>query len=264
MSFLDTILQVKKEEVSVLRKNNTLQSFRDSEYFGSTTMSLKNSVTRTDRLGIIAEIKKASPSKGVLRDDFNFLAIAGIYMENSVDAISVLTDRNFFRGDIQYLNEISKIKTVPLLRKDFIIDEYQIYEAKANGADAVLLIAEALSPDQIKELTSAAREIELEVLLELHNEDQLYKIDFKTNDLIGINNRDLITFNVDINTTLKLSNVIPDNVTIISESGLGSMENIRLIRGSKARGVLAGEYFMKSKSIRDSLKEFQEWCRYES
>jgi len=222
MSFLDTILKVKKEEVALLRKNNTLAGFKEMELFNNTSFSLKNAVRRNDRLGIIAEIKKVSPSKGVLRKDFNFLAIAGIYMGNSVDAISVLTDRNYFRGDIQYLNEIAKLKTVPLLRKDFIIDEYQVYEAKANGADAVLLIAEALSLSQIKELTSVSREIGLEVLLELHAMDQLGKIDFSINDLIGINNRDLTTFNVDINTTLKLSKHIPDKVNNISESGLNT------------------------------------------
>jgi indole-3-glycerol phosphate synthase len=264
MSFLDSILEIKKAEVTELRKNFTISRFEESEFFAEPSLKLKSAVCRNNRLGIIAEIKKTSPSKGVLKIDFDFMNIASIYMENGVDAISILTDKNFFQGNIQYLNEIAKRKTVPLLRKDFIIDEYQIYEAKSNGADAILLIAEALSAQQIKDLTIAAKETRLDVLLELHSEKQFDKIDFALNDLIGINNRDLDTFFVDTNSSMKLSCLIPDNVTLISESGFNKKEDVKSISNSRISALLIGEYFMRSENIASGIKEIKEWCQYES
>ena len=264
MSFLDTILMVKKVETAELRKNFTIKRFEESYFFGDPVLSLKAAIRKNSRLGIIAEIKKASPSKGVLKPDFDFMDIASIYMENKVDAISILTDKNFFRGDIKYLNEIAKRKTVPLLRKDFIIDEYQVYEAKANGADAILLIAEALSAKQIKDLTQTARGSCLEVLLELHSEEQLEKIDFTLNDLIGINNRNLDTFEVDTNTSVKLSRLIPNNVTLVSESGFSKKEAVRSVTKSRINALLIGEHFMRSENIGSSIKEIKGWATYES
>jgi indole-3-glycerol phosphate synthase len=264
MSFLDSILKIKKVEVTGLRKNFSISRFEESEFFGTPLLSLKSALRKNDRLGIIAEIKKASPSKGILKSDFDFRNIASIYMENGVDAISILTDKNFFQGDIKYLNEIAKRKTIPLLRKDFIIDEYQVYEAKANGADAILLIAEALSARQIRDLTLAAKEFRLDVLLELHSEKQLDKIDFTVNDLIGINNRDLDTFLVDTNSSIKISRLIPENVTIVSESGFNKKEDVRSISHSRVKALLIGEHFMRSENIAASIKEIKEWCKYES
>ncbi len=264
MSFLDSILKVKKEEVSELKKSFSISRFEESEFFSEPVLSLKNAIRKPDRLGIIAEIKKASPSKGVLKLDFNFMNIASMYMKNNVDAISILTDKNFFHGDIKYLNEIAKIKTIPILRKDFIIDEYQVYEAKSNGADAILLIAEALSSEQITDLTLTAKGLCLEVLLELHTEKQLDKIDFPLNDLIGINNRDLDTFKVDIKSSVRLSVLIPENVTLISESGFNSKENIRSITSSQIKALLIGEHFMRSDNITSTIIELKEWCKYES
>jgi indole-3-glycerol phosphate synthase len=264
MSFLDSILKVKNEEAADLRKKFSLKSFEESSFFGDPTFSLKDAIRKNNHIGIIAEIKKASPSKGLLKPDFNFMEIAALYMENRVDAISILTDKNFFQGDIKYLNQVAREKTIPLLRKDFIIDEYQIFEAKANGADAVLLIAEALSPQQIKELTLAAKGICLDVLLELHAEKQLDKIDFSLNDLIGINNRDLDTFVVDTNTSIKLSRIIPPNVMLISESGFNKKEDVKLISNTPIKALLIGEHFMRSENIQGSIKEVKEWCSYES
>jgi len=264
MSFLDSILKTKKEEAEELKKNFTISRFEESGFFSEPVLSLKKALRHDDRLGIIAEIKKASPSKGVLKSNFDFLNIASIYMENKVDAISVLTDKKYFQGDIKYLFEIAKRKTVPLLRKDFIIDEYQVYEAKANGADAILLIAEALSSQQIRELTLAAKGSCLEVLLELHSEKQLDKIDFMLNDIIGINNRDLDTFIVDTNSSIKLSHLIPDKVTLVSESGFNKMEDVKSIVSSKISALLIGEHFMRSENIPESIGEVKEWCKYES
>jgi indole-3-glycerol phosphate synthase len=264
MSILNRIIDVKKEEVKRLRREFTPSFFRESEMFAAANAGFAKSICRDDRLGIISEIKKASPSKGIIKADFNHLAIAKEYMKNSTDAISVLTDENFFMGQISFLKEIAKEKSLPLLRKDFIIDEYQIFEAKANGADAALLIAEALSKNQVAELTSAALECNLEVLLEIHSARQLDKIDFDKNKLIGINNRDLDSFNVDLNTTVELAEIIPNDVLLVSESGLTSKDNLEIIKRTNVKAVLVGEHFMKSADISKSINEFKEWCKYES
>ncbi len=262
MSFLNKILDTKKEEVNTLRKSFSLNSFKESEYFSKPSISLKTVLRHNDRLGIISEIKKASPSKGILKEDFDHLEIAKKYIKNETDAISILTDRNYFKGDIQFLSDIAAIKTVPLLRKDFILDEYQIFEAKASGADAILLIVEALFKEQITELTAAAKECGLEVLLEIHSSSQLDKIDFDKNDLIGINNRNLDSFEVNLNTTLELAKIIPSDVTLVSESGLNTYDDLRKIKSSSINAVLVGEHFMRSESIEKSFKEFKEWCKF--
>ena len=264
MSILGDILRTKRNEVNKLRANFSLNSFSDSVFFDSPVRSLRNALLHVDRLGIIAEIKKASPSKGLLKKEFDHIRIANDYMENEIDAISILTDKNFFQGSISYLKEIAQFKTVPLLRKDFIIDEYQIFEAKANGADAVLLIAEVLSKNQIGELTNAAKECGLEVLLEIHSKSQLDKIDFKKNNLIGINNRNLETFEVSLGTSIELAEIIPDEIVLVSESGLNTMKDVKDILRTKLKAVLVGEYFMRSENAETSIREFKEWCRYES
>jgi indole-3-glycerol phosphate synthase len=264
MSILGEILKVKRDEVNKLRAEFSLNSFSDSVFFDSPVRSLRNTLICVDRLGIIAEIKKASPSKGILKQDFDHIRIANVYMENEIDAISILTDKNFFQGNISYLKEIAQFKTVPLLRKDFIIDEYQIFEAKANGADAVLLIAEVLSKNQIGELTNAAKECGLEVLLEIHSNSQLDKIDFTVNNLIGINNRNLETFEVSLGTSIELAEIIPDEIALVSESGINTMKDVKDILRTRIKAVLVGEHFMRSDNTGSSVKEFKEWCRYES
>lgn len=264
MTILDEIISVKKDEVKYLRQNFTLSRFNDSEFFDKQRLSLFKSLNNKERISIIAEIKKASPSKGIIREDFNHLKIAEIYMNVGVDAISILTDKNFFKGNISYLNDIAKMKTVPLLRKDFIIDEYQIFEAKANGADAILLISEALSKNQISELTNAAKEIDLEILLELHSKEEIEKIDFSQNKIIGINNRDLKTFKVDLATTQYIGDPIPLENILVSESGISSKDSINFVKSTKAKAVLVGEHFMKAADIENELKIFKDNCFYEN
>ena len=261
---LNDIVEVKKEEVKLLKKDFTYKRFADSDFFEKKSLSFINALNNKKRISIIAEIKKASPSKGIIRVNFDHIEIASIYFENETDAVSILTDKNFFQGSIKYLNEIAKIKSAPLLRKDFIIDEVQIFEAKSNGADAILLISEILSESQIIELTQAAQEHDMDVLLELHSSDQISKIDFSINKIIGINNRDLSNFNVDINATGKISEQLPDDILIVSESGIRNKNDIDFLKTTKTRAILVGEHFMKSKSIADSLKEFKEYCSYES
>ncbi|MCX7876500.1 MAG: indole-3-glycerol phosphate synthase TrpC [Melioribacteraceae bacterium] len=264
MNILEKILEAKKEEVLNLKNKFSQKSFEDSQFFNCHNFYFEKSISKKGQLNLIAEIKKASPSKGIIRENFNHIDISKIYFNNSVDAVSILTDRLFFMGDITFLKDIASIKKAPLLRKDFIIDEIQIFEAKSNGADAILLIAEILSSEQIKYFTNVAQEINLDVLLEIHSPKQLDKIDFSLNKIIGINNRNLETFNVNINTTFELLKLIPSDIITVSESGITSKNDIEKLKSKKINAVLVGEHFMKSNDIEKELQLFSNWCKNEN
>lgn len=264
MTILDEIVEVKKEEVKILHRDFTVSRFSDSEYFDMTTLSLYDNINIKESVSIIAEVKKASPSKGIIRENFNPTDTALQYMDAGANAISVLTDINFFQGSINYLKQIAELKSVPLLRKDFIIDEYQVYEAKANGADAILLICEILSESQVKELSHAANELNLEVLLELHSVDQLPKVDPALHNIVGINNRDLKTFKVNINNSIEISKLLHEDAVIVAESGFGSKKDIDKIKDERIHALLIGEHFMRADKIYDEVKKFKEWCHRES
>ena len=264
MNILNEILEVKKKEISDLRRKYSLSSFTESEFFEKETSSFYNSLKDKSVMSVIAEIKKASPSKGTIKEDFDHLAIAEAYFKNGANAVSVLTDENFFKGKIDYLKDIAIFKSLPLLRKDFIIDEYQIFEAKAFGADFILLISEILSKNQVAELTHTAYEIGLEVLLELHSEEQLNKIDFNLNKLIGINNRNLNDFSVDLNTCINISKDLPEGVMVVAESGIDNKEDVQLLKKSNIDAILVGEYLMRSENIDAALKQLIKWCRNEN
>lgn len=259
MTILDKIIETKKSEVLELKSKYSFNDFNNSKYFKTKSLSFINSLEK-NKFNIISEIKKASPSKGVLIENFEPLEIAGQYMKFGTNAISILTDKQYFQGNIEYLNKIAEIKTVPLLRKDFIIDEHQILEAKANGADLILLICEALSKLQLESLHSAAVEIGLEVLIELHSAEQLKKLDFNKEFILGINNRDLRTFNVDIATTIELKKIIPKDQFVISESGINKKTDIDILRNNQINGILIGEHLMKSGNIQKSLTDLRNWC----
>lgn len=261
-NILDEIVEVKHEEVKTLKRDFTLSRFSDTEHFNASCLDFTSALSKPEVISIIAEIKKASPSKGIIREDFNHIAIANVYSENGANAISVLTDKLFFKGSISYLNDIAKIKSVPLLRKDFIIDEYQVFEARSNGADAILLISEILSKTQIAELTSAASDLGMSVLLEMHSDEQISKIDFSKNRIIGINNRDLTTFQTDLSTTELISQNIDDGVLLVSESGINSKADIDFLKNVNINAILVGEYFMSANSIRDSLKQMKGFCSF--
>jgi len=264
VTILEEINEVKKREVEKLRQNFTISRFSDTEFFEKSKISLYDSLCKSNGISIIAEVKKASPSKGIIREDFNYLEIAEIYMKQKVDAISVLTDECFFKGNIKFLYDIATIKSLPLLRKDFIIDEYQVFEAKANGADAILLIAESLSKNQIHELTNAAMDVDLEVLLELHSILELHKIDFEQNRIIGINNRDLKNFTVDLNVTNEIGEFVPKENMLVSESGIKTKIDIDFIKKSNTAAILVGEHLMASQNIGDAVKDLKEWCNNEN
>ncbi|MBD3225596.1 MAG: indole-3-glycerol phosphate synthase TrpC [Caldithrix sp.] len=261
MSILETIIESKKKEVHRLKSNVTLSDLEKKPLFRKPVYGFKEALVQEDHLAIIAEIKQASPSKGVLRAPFDPVAIARTYQQHQVNALSILTDEPFFKGSLQYLADIAAFKTAPLLRKDFIIDDYQIYEARSYGADAILLIAEVLSREQIHDLTSTAHALNMDVLLEIHSAEQIDKIDFRINDLIGINNRNLDDFTVNLNTTQILCNSIPSGVTVVSESGIHNKDDLEFIKNTHANAVLIGEHLMRSVNMDQELKHLKKWSR---
>lgn len=198
------------------------------------------------RSGVIAEIKKASPSKGVIRENFDPAEIARSYAENGASCLSVLTDEQYFQGCAEYLEQARSACRLPVLRKDFMIDPYQVYEAREMGADAILLIVAALGDPMMIDLEQAAMALNLDVLVEVHNEAELERaLQLKT-PLLGINNRNLRTFETSLDTTLSMLNMIPDDKMVISESGIHSVEDIELLRANHVNGFLIGEAFMRA------------------
>lgn len=264
MSILDEIVEQKKIEVKNLHNRYKFNSFSDFEFYNRECISFVDSISVSDRISLIAEIKQSSPSSGILRENFNYKDIAKVYNTVGVQAVSVLTDEYFFRGSLSYLNNLALNKSRPLLRKDFIIEEFQVLESKAFGADAILLIAEILSENQIRDLTETAHESGMNVLLEVHSANQLSKINFTHNRIIGINNRNLSDFSVDLKTTASVKNKIPDDIIVVSESGISSSDDINFLKGLKLNAVLVGGYFMKSLNIEKTVTDFMMGLKYES
>lgn len=206
---------------------------------------------------IIAEVKKASPSKGIIKEDFDPLMIAKAYESGGADAISVLTEPHFFKGDIEYLTALRRYVSTPLLRKDFIVDEYQLLEALVYGADFVLLIAKALSKKELKTLLEYALRLGMEVLVEIHDKEDLIKAMFAGANIIGINHRNLETFEMDMGLTQTLMPLIPQGKIIVAESGLDNKETIVELSRIGADAFLIGEYFMRQNDIQASLEAFK-------
>lgn len=204
---------------------------------------------------IIAEIKKASPSKGLLREDFNPIDIAKIYEDNGATAISVITEEKYFQGSLYFIPDIKKSVSLPILRKDFIVDEYELYEAKAYGADCILLISEVLERSQIKDYLHLCKDINLDILLEVHSERAYEKVSDLKGYLLGINNRDLETLQIDVNNALKFLKIIPQNIPIIIESGIEEKEMITKYLKEGVSGFLIGTSLITSEDIGKKLKE---------
>jgi indole-3-glycerol phosphate synthase len=209
-----------------------------------------------DTVALIAEVKKASPSKGVLIEDFDPVKLGKLYAENGAAAISVLTDKPFFQGDLKYLYDVREVVSVPVLRKDFIIDAYQVYAARASGADAVLLIVAALADEQLAELQSLSDELGMGALVEVHDERELERALKVGALLIGVNNRDLKTFEVDFNTTARLAKYIPEGVTLVAESGISSAADVVRLGQAGAHAVLVGEALVRSVDIGAAVSAF--------
>ena len=204
---------------------------------------------------IIAEVKKGSPSKGIIRPDFDPLDIASTYQDNGATCLSVLTDEKFFLGHLRFLALIREAVSLPLLRKDFIIDPYQIYESRAAGADAILLIAACLDLDRLQEFHNLARELNLDVLMEVHDEAELEKALQTECSLIGVNNRNLRTFATDLGTTGRLARMMPVNRLLVAESGINSRADIERLKGAGAGAFLVGEALMREDDIEAKLQE---------
>ncbi|WP_198305726.1 indole-3-glycerol phosphate synthase TrpC [Arcobacter vandammei] len=213
--------------------------------------------TKDEPIRIIAEVKKASPSKGVIKENFDPLFIASEYSKNGANAISVLTEPHYFQGNLDYLTQIRRYVPTPLLRKDFILDKYQIMEALVYGADFILLIAKSLSTKDLKELYLYARHLGLEVLVEIHDKEDLTKAIKSGADIIGINHRNLETFEMDMSLCEKLIPLIPNNKIIVAESGVSDVEIIKNLHEVGADAFLIGEHFMRVPSIEDELKRFK-------
>jgi indole-3-glycerol phosphate synthase len=261
MNILDQIIEHKKKEVSDRKSLYPVKLLEQSIFFPSPTVSLKKYLSRDDKTGIIAEFKRKSPSKGVINAHASVERTTIGYMQAGASALSVLTDKNFFGGANEDLVIARKFNFCPILRKDFTIDEYQIIEAKSIGADAILLIAAVLIPSESKNLAAFAHSFGLEVLLEVHNEDELNSNLEVGADLIGVNNRNLKTFEVSTDVSKRLSSMIPDEFVKVSESGISSVETIIDLGGYGYKGFLMGENFMKHGSPEVAAMEFMEELR---
>lgn len=255
MNILDEIIVHKKIELEEQKKQIPLGEIK-SRLNKDDIRDFKSAVSYPNKINLIAEIKKASPSKGIIREDFDPSVIAKIYEQNGASAISVLTDRKFFQGDISFLKAVRSVTSkIPILRKDFIIDEYQVYQSKLFGADAVLLIASVLDLRKLNMLISIAKDVGMDCLVEVHNEDDLNKVLKSGAEIIGINNRDLKTFTVDLTTTADLVRLIPDDKIIVSESGISSSDDVEFLKKLGVNAMLVGESLMTSDDIAQKIKE---------
>lgn len=253
MNILDTIIERKKQEIQDSKSKISLQQLKESEFFGITTYSLKETIS--SKSGIIAEFKRKSPSKGIINDKVSPLEVVSEYEKFGASAVSILTDQDFFGGSFNDILSVRKSVNIPILRKDFMIDEYQFYEAKSMGADVILLIAACLSPNQVSEFTELAHQLDLEVLLEIHTEEELLHIN-KNIDSVGINNRNLKDFKVDLQHSVNLKNQLPFDILSIAESGIYSEQDFRFLKEKGFDGFLMGEYFMKNENPGNKFREF--------
>lgn len=253
MNILDTIIHRKKEEISFSKSKISLQKLKDTEFFNRENLSLKKSIK--DKSGIIAEFKRQSPSKGIINDKVSPLEVVSAYEHFGASGISILTDKDFFGGSFEDILQVRNQISIPILRKDFMIDEYQLYEAKSMGADVVLLIAACLSPQQTLEFTELAHELGLEVLLEIHTEEELKHYNSSI-DLVGINNRNLKDFKVDLQHSVQLKNLLPENTLSVAESGIYTIDNFNYLKNKGFDGFLMGEYFMRNTNPAKAFEKF--------
>jgi indole-3-glycerol phosphate synthase len=260
MSILEEILRHKADEVAERRRQRPLAELQRLVHDLPPSRDFVGALRVTGAGGkggprVIAEIKKASPSKGVIRPDFDPVAIARTYAANGAKALSVLTDATYFQGHLSFLERISQAVTLPLLRKDFTIDAYQVYESRLAQADAVLLIVAALENGQLAELLALAQELDLAALLEVHTAYEVERILPLQPSLIGINNRDLRTFQTDLETTLRLRPLIPPDVVVVSESGISTTEDMARLREKGVHAFLIGESLMRAADPGVKLRE---------
>jgi indole-3-glycerol phosphate synthase len=251
MGILKEIIDKKKLRIDDAKSKTSLSELKSKMEHVPGPSMFEEAIKRSGNgpIKVISEIKKASPSKGLIRADFDPVDIAKIYQEKGASAISVLTEEDFFQGSIEYIKQVKDVTTIPVLRKDFIIDEYQIYEARVNGADVVLLIAAILSRGQVDDYLNMAQETGLSVLFEVHNSKELdlgLSIDVP---IIGINNRNLDTLQVDLNTTIEMLKDIPPDKIVVTESGISNRKDVELFEKTRVDAVLIGTALMKERDI---------------
>ena len=257
-TILGEILALKEQEVAIAKQRLSLDEIENQisdlpsarPFIGSL-----RSVISNREPAVIAEIKKASPSKGLIRPDFNPSEHATDYETNGATCLSVLTDVEYFMGADDYLTEVKQTSSLPVLRKDFVIDPYQVAHSKLLGADCILLIVAALPHSQLQELVAYANQIAIDILVEIHDREELYRAMELGNDLIGINNRNLHNFQTSLETTLELKKHIPSDKLIVTESGINSVEDVKLMKSNGIFGFLVGETFMRASRPGEKLKE---------
>ncbi len=262
-NILERILADKRAEVNERRKLRSLDELREQVSSMGKCRNFYKAVTRHNSRGlnVIAEVKKASPSAGIIREDFDAVAIARTYKKCGADAISVLTDEKYFQGKLEYIEQIKDAVDLPILRKDFIIEKWQAYESRAAGADAILLIAEALPAGELMDLMIAAAELTLTVLLEVHGADTLMQVRSmvgfpkKGYSVLGINNRDLATMEVDLNTTSRLAGLLDNRDELVAESGIQTRGDVEKLKSAGARAVLVGQVLCQSDDLEVKVGE---------
>lgn len=259
MNILEEIVAYKKHEVAKQKIAMRVEQLENFGFFNEPTLSLKASLLDKSKTGIITEFKRKSPSKGIINDTADVFEVTRAYAEGGASGLSILTDANFFGGSTDDLIK-ARINRTPILRKDFIIDEYQLIEAKAIGADVILLIAACLTPEKVKELATRTKQLGMEVLLEIHAEEELDHICDEV-DMVGVNNRNLKTFTVDLEQSIRLSESIGNSKLRVAESGINSPENIRYLQQHGFEGFLIGERFMKEANPGQAFKKFAEALR---
>ena len=257
MSILDRIVESKRARLEVRKAKVPLSEIKSRAHAAPNPRDFPSAVKRSegDKIRLIAELKKASPSKGLIREDFDPVSIVRIYEGKGASAISVLTEEDFFQGTIEYIPKVKEVTGLPVLRKDFIFDPYQVYEAKAYRADAILLIAAMLSRSQAGELFHLARELDLSVLFEVHHWKELDTVLLIDAPVIGINNRDLNTLTVNLNTTIELLKDIPVEKTVVSESGIERREDVEFFEKTRVDALLVGTALMKAGDIGRKIEE---------
>lgn len=248
-TILDKIVATKRDEVAAARAQRPLGEVEQAAARACEPRDFHAALHGAPPIRLIAEVKKASPSKGVIREDFDPVAIARCYEQAGASGLSVLTDRQYFQGALEYLTEIRRAVHLPVLRKDFIIDEYQVYEARAAGADAVLLIAECLAPERMLQLYQLIRELGMHALIELYDPQNLPAVLATGSPLVGVNNRDLHTFTVDLEHTLRLKQQIPSERVLVAESGIATRADVELLEQAGVGAMLVGESLMRQRDI---------------
>lgn len=257
-NILDEIVEQTKIDLKKRTKEISFSDLGTMELFEQPSKDFKGALHQEDNVAVIAEIKKASPSKGLIREDFDPQKQAAQYQQGGASAISVLTDEPAFEGRLEYLEIASKEVSIPLLRKDFIIDPYQIKEAKAYGADAVLLIATITDGSQLDELLHAVKEFDLDALVECYSEEDVQYVNFENVDILGVNNRDLRSFEVDLHRGIELLHMAPEDTVLVSESGLSKAEDLKLLYDEGIHAALIGEHFMRQPDPCEAVKKMKE------